>query len=379
MIQSKNHYKLSNLLIGAFLGASVLGAFATIQFLMIVGHIAPQNYMVPLTIGTLFGGLLAHGLQKLRLADKQIKDQHRTLNLVLDGIEVGIWDWNPQTNEVFFDSRWCKLLGYEQSELPPSLETWSSRVHPDDIEQTMRDVQNHMHGKTDFYSNVHRMQHKDGHWVYILDRGQIIERDSSGQPIRFTGTHVDISHIKEIEHQLASKNRKLKELSLIDGLTGLKNRRALDEYMQQQWAYWKRDQTPFCILMLDIDCFKQYNDFYGHVEGDKCLKKVAKDLNSHANRTNDMAVRYGGEEFLMAYSGLNHEQGLEMAEKVRKSIENLAIPHEKSSVSKVITISIGIYSCDNKRPCSSILEPIDNADQALYLAKKRGRNQVSSC
>lgn len=379
MIQTHSHYKYSTLALGALIGACVLAIFATLQFLLVVGEIAPKNYIVPLFIGTLAGLLLTHWFQKLRLADQHVKDQHRTLNVVLDGTEIGIWDWNPQTNEVYFDERWYKLLGYEQKELPANLETWSNRVHPDDIESAMHDVQQHIQGKTDFYSNVHRMKHKDGHWVYILDRGQVIERDKSGKPTRFTGTHTDITHLKKIENELAIKNEKLKALSVIDGLTGLKNRRALDEYMEHQWGYWKRDNTPFSILMLDIDCFKQFNDFYGHLEGDKCLIKIAKELKKHTNRTNDIAVRYGGEEFLLAYSGLNLEQGLQMAETVRKGVEALAIPHEKSSINEFVTISIGVYACDGSKPCSSILEPIDNADQALYLSKQRGRNQVSTC
>ncbi len=121
------------------------------------------------------------------------------LNLVLEGTRLGMWDWNPVTNDVIFDERWAEMLGYSFREIEQKLETWSSKVHPDDLASCFEDIQAHMEGKTDFYENVHRMQHKDGTWRYILDRGRIVKRNSAGEVIRFTGTHTDITKEKNAE------------------------------------------------------------------------------------------------------------------------------------------------------------------------------------
>ncbi len=129
-------------------------------------------------------------------------DAHRErLELVLEGTRLGMWDWNPQTNDVVFDSRWAEMLGHTLDEIPFELDSWSSRVHPDDLEGCFADIQAHMNGTSKFYENVHRMLHKDGHWVHILDRGRVCEWDAEGRPTRFTGTHTDISAQVEAEHR----------------------------------------------------------------------------------------------------------------------------------------------------------------------------------
>ncbi len=134
-----------------------------------------------------------------RAARSALAAQRDRLQLVLDGTRLGLWDWNPQTNEVVFDANWAEMLGYQLEEIEFTLDSWSSRVHPDDLAACYEDIEAHIRGDTDFYENVHRMRHKDGHWVYILDRGRICERDAEGNPTRFTGTHTDISAQKEAE------------------------------------------------------------------------------------------------------------------------------------------------------------------------------------
>ncbi|MBL7665093.1 MAG: PAS domain-containing protein [Bacteriovoracaceae bacterium] len=119
--------------------------------------------------------------------------QKERMELVFDGSNTGLWDWNPKTNQVYFNESWCKMLGHEQHEIKPTLSSWQNLVHPDDIEKCLADIKLHMDGLTDMYSNVHRMKHREGHWIYILDKGRIYERDEAGHPIRFTGTHNDIS------------------------------------------------------------------------------------------------------------------------------------------------------------------------------------------
>lgn len=134
--------------------------------------------------------------------ETDILEQKTRLELVLEGTHLGMWDWYPQTNEVMFDDNWAEMLGYKLSEITPSLEAWESRVHPDDIEQCFADIHAHIEGKTDYYENVHRMRHKNGEWLYILDRGKIAERDKNGQPVRFTGTHTNITQLRKVQDEL---------------------------------------------------------------------------------------------------------------------------------------------------------------------------------
>lgn len=115
------------------------------------------------------------------------------LALVIKSSGVGVWDWNPQTDEVVFDKQWAAMLGLAPEELTQTLADWSDRVHPDDLQGCFDDINAHINGDTTFYHNTHRMRHKAGHWVYILDRGTIVERDDQGRPIRFTGTHTDVT------------------------------------------------------------------------------------------------------------------------------------------------------------------------------------------
>lgn len=132
---------------------------------------------------------------------KSLNEKER-FELVLSGTGLGLWDWNPSTNEVTFDEEWAKMLGHDLAEIEFNLESWSSRVHPDDLDSCFKDIQLHMEGKTPFYRNIHRMKHKTGKWLYIWDRGQIVERDLKGNPVRFTGTHTDITQRVDAEEKL---------------------------------------------------------------------------------------------------------------------------------------------------------------------------------
>lgn len=363
-------------LIGSIVGILVVYIFATAQQFVLSNEIKLTSYIIPTIVGGLSGFFIAFWFSKQSKANKEFERSHNRLKLVLEGTKTGLWDWNLQTNELIFDEQWCRLLGHEFNEVPPVLDSWKNRVHPDDLDQCFADINRHLSGETDFYNNIHRMKHKQGHWVYILDRGRILERDANNQPLRFTGTHTDISHLKEIENALEKSNRELKKLSLKDGLTNLFNRRALDEHLQQAWAHWERNQTPICVLLVDIDLFKEFNDYYGHIAGDECLKQIANVLASSVKRTNDMAARYGGEEFLIILSGIAESEATNIAQEIHEKIKQLAITHQISTLSKIVTVSIGIHSCNPKNHCLSKQELINGADKALYHAKHNGRNQT---
>lgn len=183
--------------------------------------------------------------------------------------------------------------------------------------------------------------------------------------------------LEELQQQLEETNEQLHLLSITDGLTGLYNKRHFNAMMEEEWSRACRQRTPLSLLWLDIDFFKPYNDTYGHAEGDESLRKVAQALSLSVNRSVDKVARVGGEEFAIILPGTDEEGAKYIMEKIRSTVENLALRHGKSTVSDYITISIGSCSClpDKKK---TISEMTINADKALYRAKDSGRNSTVS-
>jgi PAS domain S-box-containing protein len=134
------------------------------------------------------------------------------LSLALDGGDVGIWDWDLRDNSVQFDRRWCEMLGLDHATTPMMLSTWETRVHPDDLAGCYRDIEAHLKGTVARYENVHRMRHANGEWVHILDRGRIAEFDADGKPIRFTGTHLDVTVTERARVLIAQDHERLHRL-----------------------------------------------------------------------------------------------------------------------------------------------------------------------
>lgn len=179
---------------------------------------------------------------------------------------------------------------------------------------------------------------------------------------------------KQIE--LAQKTAMLEHLSMVDGLTGIANRRQFDDNLKQAIRYVDRNHRGLALLIIDIDYFKQFNDIYGHVKGDDVLKKVARALSIGASRPLDFVARYGGEEFIVLLTDASNKEGLLVAEKLRTLVENKNIPHQGSSFERV-TISVGVSYVDSDHINRiNAKEFIEDADQCLYMAKAQGRNQV---
>nr|WP_092070355.1 diguanylate cyclase [Dendrosporobacter quercicolus]NSL48216.1 diguanylate cyclase [Dendrosporobacter quercicolus DSM 1736]SDM09403.1 diguanylate cyclase (GGDEF) domain-containing protein [Dendrosporobacter quercicolus] len=174
--------------------------------------------------------------------------------------------------------------------------------------------------------------------------------------------------------ELEALNRELQQLSVSDALTGIANRRSFDNYLQLEWAKAVRSGKTLAMIMVDIDFFKAYNDTYGHQSGDACVTKVAAILQSGVRRASDLAARYGGEEFAIILPETNTAGAMLLAENLRLSVEQLALEHHRS-VYKIVTISLGVAAVAPQlgQPPSML---ISRADQALYEAKRQGRNQV---
>jgi diguanylate cyclase (GGDEF)-like protein len=169
-------------------------------------------------------------------------------------------------------------------------------------------------------------------------------------------------------------NSLLTGLAHQDGLTGLCNRRRFDELLEQEWRRSRRDTKPISLLMIDVDYFKDYNDFYGHPEGDNCLRQVATLLSMVTRRPSDMAARYGGEEFVLLLPATHADGAAEMAALVQAKLQALCIDHVASSLHRV-TVSIGAATMI-AMPDATPTMLVEEADRALYRAKRRGRNRV---
>jgi diguanylate cyclase (GGDEF)-like protein len=168
----------------------------------------------------------------------------------------------------------------------------------------------------------------------------------------------------------------MREMATRDGLTGLKNRGAFEEYFPRVWQQAARERCPLALLLIDVDHFKAYNDRYGHQAGDQALRRVAQTVHGFARRPLDMAARYGGEEFVIALFDLSTEHVQEIAEQLRKAIQGLCIVHEDSVTASHVTASVGV-SIVLPRSGRSPEGAVQLADEALYGAKRSGRNRVT--
>lgn len=202
-----------------------------------------------------------------------------------------------------------------------------------------------------------------------------------GQVTGITTAQMDITERKRAEQELAETNRRLEHYARHDYLTGLANRRHVDEVLADEVGRAVRDRHPLSLLMVDVDFFKRYNDHYGHLLGDECLRTVAAQLKRVLHRHGDFVGRYGGEEFVAILPGTDPAGALKIAEAVLDATADLNMPHEKSDYGKV-TLSVGVATLD---PSLSSWEMLANAeallyvaDQALYAAKLAGRNTVYS-
>lgn len=181
--------------------------------------------------------------------------------------------------------------------------------------------------------------------------------------------------IDRVEAQLFESNRNLEKLSTTDQLTGLANRRSLDQFLEREWGRMARSGQSLSMLMCDVDFFKPFNDYYGHQAGDTCLRKIAEALQEVVRRPSDLLVRYGGEEFAVILPHTAETGARQMAERIRNAVESLGIEHIRSDACHTVTMSLG--GCTLMPDPDSDWQPLlEKADSALYRAKTRGRNCV---
>ena len=181
------------------------------------------------------------------------------------------------------------------------------------------------------------------------------------------------NNANSIEAQLQQANSELRRIANTDSLTQVANRRCFDETLKQEWQRLRREQLPLSLILCDIDCFKNYNDRYGHPAGDACLQQVAQVIVRCINRPADRVARYGGEEFAIILPNTDQEGAITIVEAIQTTLQSLQIPHAASVVAAYITLSFGI-ACLLPTLNSCCQNLISAADAALYQAKSAGRN-----
>ena len=212
--------------------------------------------------------------------------------------------------------------------------------------------------------------------LQIQDKNRLLEQEIKQCQIVRTILSKSETEYRKIAEELKIANQQLQHLANSDSLTGLANRRYFDDYFQQEWKRLSREQASLSLIMFDVDYFKNYNDTYGHLLGDECLRKIANVLKTNIKRPADLFARYGGEEFVILLPNTDIEGAIHLAKHICLKVKSLDVPHINSDISHCVTVSSGVASTVPKlnQPTQSLIAV---ADEMLYKAKSAGRNCIA--
>ncbi|ABV34659.1 diguanylate cyclase/phosphodiesterase with PAS/PAC sensor(s) [Shewanella sediminis HAW-EB3] len=304
--------------------------------------------------------------EKLQLSEKQLNDSQQRWLFAVEVSRNGIWDWNLITDEVFLSDRWKEMLGYHSDELKDELKTWQAMLHPEDKAEALNTLHKYLNGEVEEFESVHRLKHKSGHYIWVLDRGMIVDWDSKGRPVRMIGTHTDVSD--DVRNQQAIMHQINHDL-----LTDLANRRAL---LDELYRIKEQKQSgSVALFVIDLDNFKMINDALGHHHGDRLLIQVAARLSSYFSN-NALIARLSADEFVILAQGLSDDQSvakrrtMALASQIRQMIgRSFHINNQTLNISA----SVGICVLDKL----SDIDPeqvLQHADLAMHQAKEQGRD-----
>jgi diguanylate cyclase (GGDEF)-like protein/PAS domain S-box-containing protein len=296
-------------------------------------------------------------------------DVYKTL---LESTKAIPWkiDWNTMAF-AYIGPQIESLLGWEPASWV-SVQDWAERMHPDDRTWVVDFCVAQSKAGIDHEAD-YRALCSNGEYVWMRDVVHVV-RNADGSVDSLIGFMFDISERKRTEQKLIDLQKELEELSYKDGLTGVANRRRFDALMEVEWANARRNKQPLSLVMLDIDYFKQYNDRYGHLEGDQCLKLAARLLGAAATRARDFVARFGGDEFALVLPETDEHAARKIAERCRDLFADEQIPHEGSELGTVLTVSLGAHTTIPAHG-DELLSFIETADRQLYKAK-RDRNGI---
>jgi diguanylate cyclase (GGDEF)-like protein/PAS domain S-box-containing protein len=309
--------------------------------------------------------VLLRDVTELKQSQERLHIINERLKLAIEGSGEGVWDWDLRSNTTSYSERVSDITGYSMEELSAGPAHWLSRMHPHDRLHVQAAMQSHLEGQAPFYSSEYRIRCKDGDWKWIHSRGVLVERSPDGKPCRVTGLLADITARKEADERVW-------QLANFDPLTGLPNRRLFRDRLNHEVANAHRRDCSFALLFIDLDRFKQVNDFFGHDAGDTLLVQAAHRIR-RCVRDSDTVARLGGDEFTIILGDLYNTDHIEAL--VQKLLDALALPFaigpEKAFLSG--SIGVAVYPDDAR----TAEELIRKADQAMYAAKTAGKNQFS--
>ncbi len=321
---------------------------------------SPYGYLIkPVSerelLATLEMALHRHAL------DRQLKNSEERLALALWGADLGMWDWDIQTDTITCNGSWGERVGCRSIE-NLTYRDWEQHIHPKDLPAVQEALRAHLARCTPFWECEYRLRRKDDTgWYWLLLRGKVIGNDARGQPSRVCGTIMDISKRKRLEE-------KLRRLAITDPLTGAFNRRYLLQVMETEISRVQRYARPLALIMFDIDHFKRINDHFGHDQGDIVLKGIAA-LTRQRLRHSDIFARWGGEEFMILAPEMALPHAIALAETLRSALRNSPF----SDIGPV-TASFGVA---DYRPDETIDQWLKRVDDLVYQVKREGRDHIS--
>jgi diguanylate cyclase (GGDEF)-like protein/PAS domain S-box-containing protein len=270
-----------------------------------------------------------------------------------------------------------RLLGWKPEDL--SGRNALEFVHPED-RAILSDAQASLANGAQESTALCRYRRPDDSWVWIEGRARTLAASEAREIQRHVVVLRDATQRKQTELLLQAALKRLQQAANTDGLTGLANRRHFDEFLQREWRRCARLNLPLSVLIIDADHFKSFNDRYGHLAGDECLRAIASQIAAVARRPSDLAARYGGEEFVLLMPETSREVAMQLADRLCTLVRRLEITHEGNPASGVVTVSIGLGTCvpnAHGSTCSSAAALVSAADRSLYHAKRDGRNRVA--
>ncbi|WP_277631544.1 GGDEF domain-containing protein [Atopococcus tabaci] len=282
---------------------------------------------------------------------------------------LGQWFWDLPTNDVTFNPLKAEALGYMKEELPEKVpfQFFTEKLHPDDYEEVMQRMRDHLAGKIPVWEVKYRIQAKDGSWKVYQDRGRVTQRDEKGNPLFLTGIVFDITEEAQEREQLKVKNRNLRTQVKQDPLTSLHSRTALLMELAKQTTNAKKQDQPFSLLILSVDKYPQYEEELGIVMAEEIIKETGRVVENIVQDAH-VAGRYREAIFYVLMEDTSEEEAYEIAENIRETVLGTLY-----AVPRSITISAGVSAYI---PEETISELVQNATQKLAAAQRHGGNRT---
>ncbi len=328
------------------------------------------NLAISLGVAVLIGWLgsrLARGLRRQRRAEETVRRSEQHYRLLADNSTDLIVQLGPDFKRLYVSPASKAMLGYDPRELVGR--SASDLLLAEDAAAFSASLAKAAQGG-EAPPARYRTRRKDGSEIWVETTGRWMEEGHG-----FVVTTRDVTLRKAAEDQLHEANGKLQRLVLLDGLTGISNRRGFDLALGREHGRATREDTELALLLIDVDCFKAFNDTNGHQAGDACLQAIATCLSGQMQRPADLSARYGGEEFAMLLPGTGLDGALLLAERVLEAVRALGIARH-AEAAEVVTVSVGAAVIRPRRDERSLDELVRLSDAALYQAKDTGRNRV---